>query len=300
MLRLHHWLFLVSSWPLFNTVSVSHGLLSTTTLKLIFPRLIWGKPRAAAAAAAEAALLSVVALQADRHLQDCGHVTRKRTHTHAECWHWFIHTGSQKYERRNEKNNSIYSQLTQPQPEAASSHRNGPVSGARLFVASWWWFCFVYLFTSPIKDAKKKKKMDVWGRQATSESYGRHWQMWRPHRLNKKMLLLLVAKMIAKAIFLSSCGHVRFMHRPESGQLCFLCRYWGWLSAYFRGRLPCCVSLCLNQAEKTPSCTFAVFQLPLPAVIYILLWHHWDQDIWRISIIYDLRKWERNKDRGRI
>ena len=30
--------------------------------------------------------------------------------------------------------------------------------GARLFVASWWWFCFVYLFTSPIKDAKKKNK----------------------------------------------------------------------------------------------------------------------------------------------
>lgn len=163
MFRLHHWLFLVSFWPLFNTVSVSHGLLSTSTWKLIFPRLIWGKPRAAAAVAAEAALLSVVALQADRHLQNCGHVTRKCTH--AECWHWFIHRGSQKYKRRNEKNNSIYSQLTQPQPEAASSHRIGPVSRARLFVASWWWFCFIYLFI--YLSNQGSKTIDVWGWQET-------------------------------------------------------------------------------------------------------------------------------------
>ena len=180
-------------------------------------------------------------------------------------------------------------------PHIAMGLSAGPVF---LWLLDGGFVLFIYLLLQ--SRTQKKKKMDVWGRQATSESYGRHWQMWRPHRLNKKMLLLLVAKMIAKAVFLSSCGHVRFMHRPESGQLCFLCRYWGRLSAYFRGRLPCCVSLCLNQAEKTPSCTFAVFQLPLPAVIYILLWHHWDQDIWRISIIYDLRKWERNKDRGRI
>lgn len=154
---------IISFFLLFLMASLQHLIcLSwpslTTTCKLIFTRLIWAKQRATAAL--PVAQCSAAGRQAFAKLW------AYNTQAHTACWHWYIHMGSQKYERRNEKNNSIYSQLTQPQPKAASSHHNGIFfftnSADRwgcLFATSWWNFfppfvLFVYFYNRGNKNVR--------------------------------------------------------------------------------------------------------------------------------------------------
>lgn len=105
--------------PLFNTFSVFHRLLSPPLGNLSLQD--WSEPNREQQHYCELLSLGAAGRQAFAKLR------AHNTQTHAACWNWCIHVGSQKYKRRNEENNSIYSQLTKPQPKAAASHHNGAV-----------------------------------------------------------------------------------------------------------------------------------------------------------------------------